>query len=232
LQEIMEQRHLASGPDLGSLHVTIKKFYRASGETTESNGVAADIVLPSILNYANLSESSQPNFLPPDKVTSAEYTNFNMVKPWLPELLKRSLERRDQSKDFAYLQEDIAEYRKALDDKTLSMNEADRLAEQKAREARMAARRKEHAARPPSGEKTYDITVKNWNQPGLEETKIPKAKPSEDDDADPEEAAAAPEDPAVADPILTETRRIMADYMALLKTPLAAVKGTGAENRP
>ena len=116
--------------NFGSLHLTIKKFYRASGLTTESNGVAADIVLPSILNYANLSESSQPNWLPADTVGTADPPNLGEVKPYLPELLTLSQERRDKDRDFAYLQQDIDEYRKRLDDKTVSLNEAERRKEQ------------------------------------------------------------------------------------------------------
>jgi carboxyl-terminal processing protease len=210
-------------PNLGSLHLTIKKFYRASGLTTESNGVAADIVLPSLLNYANLSESSQPNWLPADTVGSADPPNLNEVKPYLPELLKLSLARREKNQDFAYLQEDIDDFRKKQDDKSFSLNEADRRKEQIDDEARAAARKKEHAARPESDEKFYELTMKNVDQP-LTLYK-PAEKPVPDENADPADADTDSDDPVKNDIILAEARHIMADYIALEKKPLAAATG-------
>jgi carboxyl-terminal processing protease len=222
LTAFIRERRPEASQNLGSLHLTIKKFYRPSGLTTESNGVAADIVLPSILTYANLSESSQPNWLPADTITSADLPpNLNLVKPYLAELTKRSLARREQSKDFAYLDEDIAEYRKSQEDKSMSMNEAARLKEQQDRDARMEARKAERAARPKSDEKYYDLTLKNVDQPALTPHKA-EAKPAPSEDAGPAESDADPEDPLISDPILTEARHIMADYISLEKKPLSA----------
>ncbi len=231
LGETMSRQHISFGYDPGSLKVTIKKFYRAGGSSTQSNGVASDIVLPSILNYAEVGESSLPNPLPWDEVSSEELPDFNLVKPYVPELLKRSLSRRQTDKDFAYIQEDIAEYRKSLADKSFSLNEAERLTEQTTNAARLEARKKERAARPKTGEKVYEITMNNVHDEGLHE---PEAKPrptaGADDDTDPVEAAAAP-DPAASDPALSETRRIITDYISLLKKPItaaAAVTGPAA----
>ena len=70
LSNIMSRRQLAYDP--GSIKVTIKKFYRAGGSSTQSNGVASDIVIPSVLNYMDVGESSLPNPLPWDDVTSAD----------------------------------------------------------------------------------------------------------------------------------------------------------------
>ena len=224
LSNIMSRQQLAYDP--GSIKVTIKKFYRAGGSSTQSNGVASDIVIPSVLNYMDVGESSLPNPLPWDDVTSADHLpELNRVQPCLPELLKRSLARRETNKDFAYIQEDIDEYRKSLDDKSLSLNETERLAEQSATAARMEARKKERVSRPKSGEKLYEITLKNVDLPGLHPPEVkPKPAPNPDDDPDDVPAAAsAPDDPAAGDPALTEARRIMADYISLYKKPPDAV---------
>jgi carboxyl-terminal processing protease len=169
-------------------------------------------------------ESSLPNALPWDEVSSEELPDFNLIKPYRDELNKRSLLRRQSDKDFTYMQEDIDEYRKSLADKSFSLNEAERLTEQTTNAARLDARKKERASRPKSGEKVYEITMKNIHDEALHE---PEAKPkpttaSADDDTDPVEAAAAAPDPAASDPGLTETRRIMTDYISLLKKPLTA----------
>ncbi|HXR08130.1 MAG TPA: carboxy terminal-processing peptidase [Candidatus Acidoferrum sp.] len=226
MSETMTRRHFSFAYDPGSLKVTIKKFYRAGGASTQSNGVAADIVLPSILNYAEVGESSLPNPMPWDEVSSAELPDYNLVKPYLAELTKRSLARRQSDKDFAYLQEDIDEYRKTLADKSISLDEPERLAEQSTNAARLEARKKERASRPKTGEKLYEITMKNVTNDVLQPPLVkPKTTASADDDIDPLEAAAA-EDPAATDPALTETRRIMADYISLLKRPLTAAAAT------
>jgi carboxyl-terminal processing protease len=225
MSNFMARQRMLYSYDPGSIKITIKKFYRAGGSSTQSNGVASDIVLPSELNYADVGESALPNPLPWDEISSARgLPDFNLVKPYLPELTKRSLHRRETDKDFAYLQEDIDEYRKTLDDKSISLDEAERLTEQKATEARLEARKKERASRPKSGEEVFEITLKNVDLAGLRAPEVkPKPAASPDGDADPLEAAAAvPEDPAATDPALTETRRIMADYISLLKKPLTA----------
>jgi carboxyl-terminal processing protease len=221
LSNIISRRQLAYDP--GSVKVTIKKFYRAGGSSTQSNGVASDIVLPSVLNYVDVGESSLPNPLPWDEVTSADHLpELNRVQPYLAELLKRSQARREMNKDFAYIQEDIDEYRKSLEDKSLSLNEAERLAEQSATAARMEARKKERASRPKLGEKLYEITLKNVDLPELHPPEVkPKPAPSPDDD--PDDVPAAASDPVAGDPALTEARRIMADYISLYKQPPAAV---------
>ena len=129
--------------------------------------------------------SSLPNPLPWDEVTSADpLPELNMVQPYLPELRKRSLARRETNKDFADIQEDIDEYRKSLEDKSLSLNQAERLAEQSATTARMEARER-NASRPKSGEKLYEITLKNVDLPELHPPEVkPKPAPSPDDDPD------------------------------------------------
>ena len=228
MSHFMAMAHLPYSYDPGSIKVTIKKFYRASGSSTQSNGVVSDIILPSYLNYAEIGESAESNPLPWDEITSADPPDLNRVQPYLPELLKRSLDRRARDKDFAYLQEDIDEYRKTLADKSVSLNEAERLTEQHATEARMEARKKERAARPKNGESVYEFTLKNVAQPGLHPPEVkPKPAASPDDDPDAEEAAAP--DPSATDPALTEARRIMTDYIALLKKPLTAAANSAKE---
>ena len=117
--------------------------------------------------------------------------------------------------------------RKTLADKSISLNEPERLAEQNTNAARLEARKKERAARPKTGEKLYEITMKNVTNDVLQAPEVkPKTTASANDDTDPVEAAAAAEDPAATDPALTETRRIMADYISLLKRPLTAAATT------
>lgn len=154
--------------DPGALKITIRKFYRASGASTQKKGVLADIVLPSVLNYwKDIGESSLENPLPWDMIPSARYEKLNRVQPYLSDLLRRSTERIATNQDFAYIREDIDQYRKLEADKTLSLNEQQRLREKKEAETRDKARNQERLARPEPDERVYEITLKAAGLPGL-----------------------------------------------------------------
>jgi carboxyl-terminal processing protease len=208
------------------LKVTIKKFYRAGGVSTQFKGVLSDIELPSIWNCdsAEVGESALPDALPCDEVSSAVFQNLNRVKPCLAQLRQLSANRVAASKDFDYIRQDIAEFLKQQADKSLSLNLAERQAEQKTRTARAEAIRKEQLSRKKSGEKVYEITLQNADlaqlQPPTVKTNYAAAKsapaaPAFDDDTEPGESA----DAAAIDPPLDEARRILADYISLLNKP-------------
>ncbi len=153
--------------NLGSLKITIRKFYRASGSSTQLKGVVPDLILPSLNNHADLGEGSLPNALAWDTVPPAKYEPVNVIPPVLADLRKRSEGRVASDKDFAYLRDEIAHYKKKKEEKTYSMNYEERLNENKENEARAKAREKELRARPEPNYKTYDITLKNVDVPGL-----------------------------------------------------------------
>ena len=153
--------------ELGSLKITIRKFYRASGSSTQLKGVVPDIVLPSLNNHMDVGESSLPNALAWDTVPSANYEPVNLIPPVLPELRNRSEARVEKDKDFAYIRNEIERYKKAKDEKSVSMNEEERWKERKENEDRDKARKKELRARPQPNYKAYEITLKNADLPGL-----------------------------------------------------------------
>ena len=131
-------------------------------------GVVPDIVLPSVANESkDIGESALDNPLPWDTIPSAKYDHFNLVEPYLPELRKRSAERVAADKEFAYVREDIELFKKHQADKTISLNEKQRLKEQDEAEARQKARDKERLARPEPPEKVYEMTLKLAELPGL-----------------------------------------------------------------
>ncbi|HEY3857272.1 MAG TPA: carboxy terminal-processing peptidase [Verrucomicrobiae bacterium] len=226
LAPFMQQRRLDAAYDPGSLKVTIKKFYRAAGVSTQLKGVVSDIELPSVWNYAtdDVGESALPNALPCDEVTSADPKNLNQVTPYLSQLLELSKHRIASDPDFTYIQQDIADYLKDQADKSISLNKEGRLADQKMRRDRAEARRKERLSRKKSDEKVFDLTLKNVDlaqlQPVPPKTNsIPSVTSSpfdDDSDALASDAETSAEDPAGADPTLREARHILADYSAMI----------------
>jgi carboxyl-terminal processing protease len=238
LMSFFHKKNLAYDQDYdpGSLKITIKKFYRAGGVSTQFKGVLSDIELPSVLNYATneVGESALPNALPCDEVTSDNPENLNRVKPYLPALLRRSRERVAASKDFAYIQQDIADFLKQQADKSISLNLADRKAEQEAKTARQDAIKKERLSRSKSDEKIFEITLKNVDLAQLEpppaKTNAPPAlasnEPAFDDESDFDQEAASQE--ASIDPVLDEARHIMADYIALVNNEPVISQASGS----
>ncbi len=65
--------HLKKYDDLGALKVTIQKFYRVNGSSTQYKGVVPDIVLPSMLDYLETGEQYMDNSLPWDQVDAVSH---------------------------------------------------------------------------------------------------------------------------------------------------------------
>ncbi len=220
--------------DPGALKLTIKKFFRPSGMSTQLKGVVPDIILPSVANESkDIGEGALDNPLPWDTIRNAHYDRFNLVEPYLPELRKRSTERIAADKDYAYVREDIDLFRKQQADKTLSLNMKQRLKEQDEAEARQKARDRERLARQEPVEKVYELTLKQAALPGLPppvaRTNATTAASSDPSGAGTNAIAAAAasgqdgldddaqeEQPPATDAPLVEVQHILKDYLSLL----------------
>lgn len=167
LAPIMRQNGIFMTNNPGALKVTIRKFYRASGASTQLKGVVPDIILPSVNNYIEVGEASLDNPLEWDTIPAASYDKLNRVQPYLAELKKRTESRVAKDADFEYVRGEIERYRKIQAEKSVSLNEAARVKEKKENDDRAKARKKELASRPEPLWKVYDITLKNVSEPGL-----------------------------------------------------------------
>ena len=212
--------------NLGSLKITIRKFYRPGGSSTQLKGVTPDIILPSINNHADLGEGSLPSAMPWDTIPSAKFEPVNYIAPHLEELRKRVAARINTDKDYNYVRAEIERYKKIKEEKSVSMNEEQRRAEMKENEARAEARKKELRARAEPDYKTYDITLKIADQPGLPAptvktnavaaVKTPKEpKPKTDDDEATKDDEAKDEAVPAVDINLEEAKRILIDLISL-----------------
>jgi carboxyl-terminal processing protease len=154
--------------DPGTVKITIRKFYRISGASTQLKGVIPDIVLPDTLNYStDIGENSLPDAMPWDTIPKADYNELNLVRPYLSELHKLSDARVTTNQDFVYIRQDIDEFTKLQADKTASLNEHDELKRVEQTALKQTARDAERAKRKAPDEKIYEITVENANKPGL-----------------------------------------------------------------
>src|SRR6188474_3247426 len=80
--------------DDGALKLTIQKFYRVAGGSTQLHGVTSDIVLPTLTDLPEFGEGALKNALPYDEVPPARFTKWSDTHPlFLDELKMRSAAR-------------------------------------------------------------------------------------------------------------------------------------------
>ncbi len=68
--------HLKKYDDLGALKVTIQKFYRINGESTQDKGVHPDVVVPTVLDFLKSGEKYMDYSLPWDQVKAVPYKRW------------------------------------------------------------------------------------------------------------------------------------------------------------
>src|SRR5205823_15054868 len=103
LGPLMKRLGLAPDYNPGGLLVTIQKFYRPGGSSTQLRGVGSDIILPSLSGIAEVGEASLFNPLPWDQIRGAKFEKWNRVQPYLVVLREPSAQRVANSTEFAYL---------------------------------------------------------------------------------------------------------------------------------
>ena len=118
-------------PELGQLNVTIGKYYRITGESTQDRGVTPDIALPSLIDANEVGESTRDRALPWDHIEPAAFRVEGDLKSMTATLEKLHEERTANSADFRYLHDDIAALDAMRSQKTLSLNLKTREAERK-----------------------------------------------------------------------------------------------------
>jgi len=178
----------------GELKLTLAKFYRVSGQSTQHQGVIPDIEYPSVVDTKEIGESALPEAMPWDSIRPAIKPEVDPFRPFLAELKARHDARTAHNPDFLYNRERLALAQKLMKETVVSLNEAKRRAQQTDIENKQLAM--ENARRKAKGEDP------------LKELK------KEDEDALPEDNKAKPED----DAYLTETGQILLDYLGLNAT--------------
>ncbi|MEZ5034567.1 MAG: carboxy terminal-processing peptidase [Chitinophagaceae bacterium] len=66
-----------SNAELGTVKLTLQKFYRINGGSTQLKGVSSDIVLPDNLEYLKVREKDDADALPWDEIKKVDYTAWN-----------------------------------------------------------------------------------------------------------------------------------------------------------
>lgn len=128
-------------PQFGELKMTVAQFFRVNGGTTQLKGVDPDIRFPGYFDDGEFGESSADNALPWTQIEQAAFVPWGGVRALLPQLSAKHEVRGSASKDFKFLQEDIAQYKLQRKKGEISLNETVRRQEREARLALVASRK-------------------------------------------------------------------------------------------
>jgi carboxyl-terminal processing protease len=216
---------LGGGNEAGALKLTIQKFYRVAGGSTQLKGVLPDIKLPSLTDHPEIGESAMKGPLPYDTVDPVPFERWNVPLP-KAELAQRSSARVASELEFKYIAEDISTVQKRLAENRLSLNLEQRKKEIDEEKARKAARKTARDESKPIDEKRFTLTLDNVSSPELqpyEEKKVEKAK-LDDDVAEDEEIEAPGK---IVDAIRNETINILRDLIELTSGAKTAQTSSG-----
>jgi len=228
----------------GALKLTIQKFYRIAGGSTQLHGVASDIVLPSLSDLPEFGEGALKNALGYDEVTKAKYTKWSDSHSlFIDQLRRRSEERVKADPEFHYVVEDMDRLRHKIDENRITLNEEARKKETANDKLRKETRSKERLARNQEEPSIYRVTLDTVDKPNLQlimyPGKLAEAKkngvvPKVDSDAAPDADSDLPDaptgegdskDPQI-DPERDESLNILADLVQLSNGPKTASANT------
>ncbi len=107
----------------GQLKLTLAKFYRVSGQSTQNRGVIPDIIFPSLYDGRDIGEDTLPDALPWDNISPVSYRPYANFSPYLPELQKKHEYRTRKNADFVYLHEMKDYFEHYENQKKVSLNQ-------------------------------------------------------------------------------------------------------------
>ena len=114
----------------GQVKLTIAKFYRISGGSTQHVGVIPDIELPSRFDHDEIGESSQKNALLWDQISAVKYPeNLKTISSILPSLKLNHDSRFSSDQSFSYFMSEIEKQKEEKQKKSYSLNEETRRAQ-------------------------------------------------------------------------------------------------------
>jgi carboxyl-terminal processing protease len=112
---------------LGQVKLTVAKFYRVNGSSTQIKGVMPDLILPSAFKQNEYGESSQPAALPWDQIASAKYDITEDVNATiLKQLNDKYTQRLKSDEELKQLVKTLDEFKIARENKIISLEESKR----------------------------------------------------------------------------------------------------------
>ena len=148
----LDRYALGPEPGFGQLTVTIGKYYRVTGESTQHRGVQPDISMPTAISTEEVGESTRESALPWDRIRPVEFGRETQLTQLVSTLEQAHEQRIAQDADYVSLLGDLDSFEKVRQQKKVSLNLQQRIAEreqmEKERLARENTRRAAHGLPP------------------------------------------------------------------------------------
>ncbi len=106
----------------GVLKLTIDKFYRITGASTQLKGVMPDIGFPDPISREHFGEASYDYALQWDTIQAVKYRAENRVSGFVDYLNQKHLQRIKEDREFQYIIQDVEELNKRRQDTSVSLN--------------------------------------------------------------------------------------------------------------
>ena len=106
----------------GQLTLTIGKYYRVTGASTQHRGVHPDIALPSTIDTEIVGESARENALPWDTVKTTRFSAGSPLDSTIESLIANHDERSKHDPNFQYQVDRIQAGKRIRKQKTVSLN--------------------------------------------------------------------------------------------------------------
>jgi carboxyl-terminal processing protease len=147
VQNLVPLDRWSQKPVNGQLTVTIGKFYRVTGESTQHRGVDPDVQLPSLIDMKEVGESALEAALPWDRIAGVSFRkDAHASEASIPELAIEEDARAQADPDYRWFVADIAAIDSLREQRSVSLNlkarqeertrlEQERLARENARRA-------------------------------------------------------------------------------------------------
>ncbi|WP_226913083.1 carboxy terminal-processing peptidase [Flavicella marina] len=120
--------------DLGAVKLTIQKFYRINGGSTQLEGVHSDIAMPDKYSYVEIGERDLKNPLAWDKIEKANYEEMDFYKNF-DQVVNTSKERISNSEEFTKINEYAIWLKQAQENNSFSLNFEKYIEEEKEHQA-------------------------------------------------------------------------------------------------
>ncbi len=137
VQNLIDLNRLMPGSDnkLGQVKLTIAKYYRIDGGSTQHKGVMPDIKYPTPYGDSKeFGESSEPSALPWDQIAPTDYQKYGDFSKYIPQLINMHNERIKSDPEFQNYVASVNEAEESHDKKYVSLNYNQREKEKDAEE--------------------------------------------------------------------------------------------------
>ena len=203
----------------GQLKMTVSKFYRVSGDSTQHRGILPDISFPSLHDLDEVGESHQDNALPWDSIHRVPHQTKDELKGFIGPLTESHLERRKEDPDFASLIERIELSDSWAQEKSLSLNLEERRIRSESWD--LGLFEIENRRLIAKGEVPFD-TLEAWRLSDEvdeeNDTELPEEQAQLQDQAEKEGAEEKEENIPETDPLLFEAGKILGQQIYIEST--------------